>query len=200
MAVFNKKNQAGFNIAEILIVIGLTVFLVTMVSKSFVGVRRIQEYSKTKFENSHYAQEGMELINEMKNSLFACKCSSDTCLGDTCTRSADSQSCTLLPGYDSCWTRYPAGLSGLTDFKLYNSGNWTIVSLGGSPEEITSDQTYYRKVKIESAMRNSLGDLDPSGTNIDDNTKLINVQVYTTQNERIYTTSYDTVLTAWENL
>ena len=148
-----------------------------------------------------YTQESLEIITDLKNDVFACTCSSDSCAGDVCTRAADGQSCDLFSAYTSCWTEYPAGLVGETDYFFEPAGpGWLLKALTGPTETIAGESDMIqRKLTIENLKRDADGNIAETGTP-DYNTKKIAVTVWYREKNTTHKINLQTILTAWENL
>lgn len=194
------KNQNGFNLVEVLVVISIMAFMVASIGKIISVVNRLHITSENRAKAVLLAQEPMEIINDIKNDLFACRCSVDACAGTVCTRAGDGQQCSLFENYTSCWTPYPANLAGKINFYLEKTGGvWNLQDIGASAENVPGETGFQRKITIENALRNGNGDIDTAGTN-DNNTKKINITVWYPGGGRTHQLYLKNILTAWENL
>ncbi|OGY46172.1 MAG: hypothetical protein A3J62_03575 [Candidatus Buchananbacteria bacterium RIFCSPHIGHO2_02_FULL_38_8] len=196
------KNQKGFGVIEVVVVLGLSAIIITSIGNLLNSLYKINKAAELRTRAFSYAQESLEIINDKRNDLFACQCAVAGC--STCVRPSDGQSCTPFSGYDSCWTAYPAGsdLIGIETFRLYKSGsNWVLEALSPDPSSavIDLDPTFSRKITIKNAFRDINGDIASSGT-VDPNTKIITAKVWWKQRDDQHQVDLSTILTAWQNL
>lgn len=194
-------NNKGFGIVEIVVVIGILSLIVVSVSKVIDAVNRINSLSQLESQALILAQDSLELVTEIQNEAFSCRCAVDACGGSSCSLS-DGQVCERFPGYDSCWTEYPADFYGETNFYVQVTGGVaTLRALGADPEEVVvGKNSFLRRVEITNLRRNEAGgELDASGT-VDFNSKKIKVVVSYDYKGKSYEVSLETMLTGWKNL
>lgn len=196
-----QKNNHGFALIEIMLVLSMIIILFAGVGAAFSLFDRLATAGRSKLIANNYAQSALEVVVDEKDGFFACTCATDLCSANICTRSADGQSCTLSLGYQSCWTEYPKDAVGETEFYLDDSGgNWSLMPLGPSAfEEISGDSSYTRKIVIENVKRDVSGNIDPSGT-WDFGTKNIIVSVWHEDRGIVSESSLRVMLTAWKDI
>ena len=193
-------NNKGYSLIEVIIVISIIAMLVVSMGKALILISQTPASARAQIEARSYAQSPLEKINIIKNSQFACTCGGDVCVGNTCTRSSDGQSCTMAAAYTSCWTAYPADLVGVSNFYIDKIGaDWELFNMGASEKLVSSDPLVYRRINIVNAERDAAGNIVSSGA-IDPNTKLITVSVSFPSRRATSTLELKTMLTAWENL
>ena len=147
-----------------------------------------------------YAQTAIETINVKRNDYFACNCSHDSCAGNICTRASDSQNCQLFPGYTSCWTEYPANLTGRTEYSINETDGNALINYSPAPVKL-NNWNFRRKIIISNASRDAAGNLIFDGSGIPDkNSKLIEARVEYERNGDMHTVSVRSLLTAWQNI
>jgi type II secretory pathway pseudopilin PulG len=196
MAFSIKNNKAGMSIIEVLVVIGIAAILILSVGKVLSSLEAMKRAGETRSKTNLLAQEPLEIINDMKNELFACV----SPIGATCTRPSDGQTCDKTPPYNSCWTDYPKDQVGQTRFYLERTGTaWTLRALGADPETVASDPGYRREIVIENIQRDANGDIAPSGT-FDPNSKRVRVTVWQESPFPSAPVSVSLLLTAWKSL
>ena len=191
----------GFSIIEAIVSLGIISLLIISFGKALHAVGTITTISELRTQAISYAQESTELINDIKNDWFACRCASDSCASDTCTRLSDYQTCNLFAVYTSCWTEYPAGLTGHNDFYLneVSTDEWELAPLNGGVETISTNPTFTRQIIIENVLRDGNGDIASTGT-VDYNSKRVTVTVWYEERGNQHEIHLTTLLTAWENL
>jgi hypothetical protein len=204
----SKINQQGFSIVEILIVTGVASMLIVSVAKNMSTADKLNAVSRLKTQMADMAVTPLEIVNGLKGGLFACTGTNGTyyTVGADkfcqCGSGSEVQICKLFPAYTSCWTEYPAGQTGKTEFYLSEAGgSWQLLPLAsGASETISVDgQTYNRKIIITNALRDSNFNIASAGT-VDFNTKIITVQVSCLNRGNTYNTEQRMILTGWENL
>lgn len=195
-----NKSAKGYVIIEVIVVLGIVSLFIVVIGKTLLSVNKLNAMGAKQTKALHYAQESLEIINILKNQVFACTCSYDNCISNTCTSISDGQSCDLFTAYTSCWTEYPRGSIGQSDYYLEKSGStWQLKPLTSPTEIIAGDPDFERKITIENAMRDSDGNITTPGTT-DYNTKKITVTVWYKEKESTHKVNLKTILTAWENL
>jgi len=201
---FFKKNinpRPGVGIIEVILTLGLLALVVVVIGKVLLSTHRLSQASELKTQALAYSQESLEIVNDSKNDLFVCRCATETCGSNTCTRGSDDQFCNLAPAYTSCWTAWPADQIGNTDFYLQSvGGSWQLVALSpGSSETIAENQRFERVISIENVLRDVDGNIAAAGT-ADPETKKVTVTVSWQERGRQNQVSLSNILTAWENL
>ena len=197
---FMYKSTKGYAILEVIVVLGIISFFIVVIGKTLFLVNTLNATSQKQTKALYYAQESLEIINDLKNDFFACTCGSDNCIGDTCARAIDGQSCSLFSAYTSCWTEYPEGFVGQTDYFFEAVGaSWQLKALTGPVETIAGDPDFQRKIIIKNIKRDANGDIADSGT-ADPNTKQVTVIVWYEARGVVHNIKLKTILTAWENL
>ena len=193
-----KKNQEGMSVIEVLISIGMAGIIIVGVGNSLASSHKLDTASGMKEKALAYAKQSIEIVTEIKNDQFACRCDIDTC-SDICTKASDGQTCTLFGGYDSCWTEYPIGLTNNYPLHLDLSpgGGW---ELAYGEEIIVSDPLFTRVISIDNLYRDADGYIVDSGGTLDINTKKVTVTVKWTEQNNSKEINLTTILTAWENL
>lgn len=196
------KKQRGFGIIEVIVALTIVVIVAVVIGRVLASIQRVYNASQLKTEAYTYAQQPLEILNEIKNGEFGCKCGSGaSCFGNICTRTSDSQTCPLVEPYESCWTRYPEGLSGSTEFYLQKTGSdWELVALSpGTTESVPENNYFSRKLTIQNLFRDASGNLAQSGTE-DYNSKKVTAEVLWTDRGINSNVSLTTFFTAWQNL
>lgn len=194
-------DNRGSSTIEIILVLGLIAFIVIEIGKVFNSTRRMDTVSELQSQAYALAQEPIEIGNLLKNDLFACVCSHDSCTSSACSRTSDGQSCALSPGYTSCWTAYPAGQTGQNNFYFQPAGaSWSLQALSQPREAIASDARFSRLVKIENIMRDGGGNIVDSGGTADASGKKMTVTVWYDEGGAEHKVELQTLFTAWENL
>lgn len=197
--ILNKTDNRGVSTIEIILVLGLVSFIVISIGKIFTAIDKIDSVGEKQSKAYILAQEPIEIVNDLKNNLFACVCSSDSCTSTDCTRLSDGQTCPLSPGYTSCWTAYPANLLNETNFYLEPIGStWQLKKMIGPREIINAD--FSRLIIIESIERDASGNIVSGGGTPDPGSKKIDVTVWFKEREEERDIELQSLLTAWENL
>jgi type II secretory pathway component PulJ len=182
-----KNNQKGFSVVEVLISLTMAGIIIVSVGNVMASTHKLDTASAMKEKASAYAKESMETINGMKNDAFSCVCDSDHCDSEDprhCYRDVD-HNCTLLNGYNSCWTEFPKYTRSNSPLHLEQiSEKWQLVD---GEETITSDPLFTRVIIIENL-------------NGDTNRKKITTKVSWSEKGQPKNVSLSTILTAWEDL
>ncbi len=188
-----SRNTSGVSVLEVLIAIGMTGVLIVAIGASQGAIHRLTTASKDRQTTLAYAKESLESLTANAQTLFGCECSTDTCSDtdtdgvlDQCQRtSGDGQTCTLFPGYTSCWTEFADGTVANAPLHLTTAGGTPVLASGS--ETLAADTTMSRSISIENITA-------------DPNRKHISVEMAWTDRGVSKSTQIDTILTAWENL
>lgn len=128
--------RGGSAVIEILVSLGMVAVLAMVIGSTFMAVHRLEASAQLTGRALHYAREYLELMASIKDKAFVC-------VGAGC-------SCTIPPGYHSCWPHNPIGLSGVTSstqFKLaQESGQWVLKK---DQTEVISGTPYTRWLQLE---------------------------------------------------
>lgn len=182
-------------IIEVILALALVSVMVVVIGRVLISIQKIYRASELKNEAYLYAQQPLEVISSFKDDFFGCSCAdaANSCTTTTCTRGSDGQSCSLVEPYQSCWTAYPEGFSGVDYFYLTGGGgSWSLNGLsGGSLETVPENNIFKRRITIAN-------DLNLSG-DIEDNIKKITVDVFWTDKSIDKNLNLSTILTAWES-
>ncbi len=188
----------GSSVVEALLSLSLAASVIIVVGAVFSAGQRLERSSGLRQQALGYAREALELVGEIKNVSFSCRCSSDSCGGSTCTRGSDGQPCSLLPGYTSCWTAYPKDLVGVNTplYPALVGGVW-VLKTGVDP--LAAGTGFSRVITIENLQRDVNGIIVAIGT-IDPNTKRVTVVVGWEERGDAKQISLSTMFTAWESI
>lgn len=195
------RREDGIGIIEIIIALAFIALVSLSLGRTLNALNRANMIAADKTIAQALAQESVELMLDLQNDFFACRSTQDIISGQTCTRSSDSQSCTLFAGYTSCWTAYPKDHNNQTRFYLSESGGtWQLNSLNtGQYETVVFNPRFSRVVEITNAYRDADGNLASSGT-IDPQTKNVTVTVSWQERGVTHQSQASVILTAWQNL
>jgi prepilin-type N-terminal cleavage/methylation domain-containing protein len=182
------RNQRGVSLIEVLVALTMATVVIASVANLVSAVNRLNTTSGHRETAVSYTKQTLEVMADIANAQFACRCSAGgSCAGTTCTRTADSKSCTLASGYTSCWTTEPQGESG-SDFALSDAGGaWDLVATSNPNGELIGAGPYSRKVTV---------------TNVGGDSNVKHVVGTVTWDEAGVgkSVAFTTMLTAWKNL
>ena len=187
MPKFNFKNKKGFGIVEVMIALGMASVILVSVGNALSSTHKLNRASEMKEKALSFAKQYLEIVTEIKNDQFACRCSADDCNSNPgqCLKATDIQICSLPEGYTSCWTEYPDGQLSNTPLSLVqNTGVWEFLS---GVENITTDTRFDRQINLENIES-------------DFNRKKVTVKVTWTEGGLNKDVTLSTILTGWQNL
>lgn len=199
-------DNSGFGIIEVLVSLSLVVIIIVSLGSVLGAVYKLYSASQYKIQAYSFAQEPIEILNGIKNQHFACVCNNpDDCstVAGFCINNSDGQSCELRDGFTSCWMEYPENMSAATAYFVQDlgGGNWQLSILAlGTKETISADPQYTREVLIENLARDGDGNIDPSGTIINYDTKKVTVNIYWTERGVEKIISLSNIFTSWLSL
>lgn len=192
MMLFKKNPPRGMGIIEVILALALVSVVVVVIGRVLVSIQKIYRAGELKNEAYFYAQQPLEIVTGFKDDFFGCSCLTETgCTTSTCTRGSDGQICNLVEPYQSCWTTYPEGFSGVSYFYLTTSGGvWFLNELsGGALETVPENNNFQRRITITNE-----ANLDGVS---EDNIKKITVEVFWSDRGLAKNVSLSTILTAW---
>lgn len=135
----------GSTVIEVLISLGLAVFLIVVLGNLISSLRRLDTAQNFRQRATAHIRDSLEIITAQQNELFTCHSGNCTCAGGVCSRT-DGQTCTLLAGYSSCWTPYAFNINTEGPLHLAEIGGvWQLVS--GS-EIVPQDSSFTRTITV----------------------------------------------------
>lgn len=185
-------NERGVSVIEVLVSLSMAAIVIASVANLVAAIGRVTTTSGNREQALAYAKQALEVVNEIKDTEFACNCRAGgpdaPCTAPTvCTRAADGKSCTLTAGYTSCWTTEPAGLSGSTFAPSDGGGSWHLVPTANPDGDVIGSTPFSWKLTFTDLGANS-------------NTKQAVASVHWTEHGNGKDLQLTTFLTAWKNL
>ncbi|MBI4092356.1 MAG: prepilin-type N-terminal cleavage/methylation domain-containing protein [Candidatus Kerfeldbacteria bacterium] len=142
-----KRSERGVSVVEVLIALSIAGIVFASIGNLVLAVQRIDHSSGLREQALAYAKQSLEVVNDIKDTAFTCRCSTGDCTttpGHCQKTSGDTQTCPLLSGYTSCWTQFTNGVGSNSPLHVQNSGgSWKLVA-----GQDTSDPTFTRELSI----------------------------------------------------
>jgi len=200
MSSLSKKQQPGFSVVEVIVAITMAGIIVGSINSLLASTHRLDRAGEMKEKASALAKQSLEIISDIQDEAFACRCDDidDDCntIPGSC-RKDGQPACLLLEGFQSCWTEFPDGLDLNSPLHLEETGGW---HLAEGLETVATDPEFTREISIENLARDADGHLDATGTGQDSGAKKVMVTVSWQERQNDRQISLSTILTAWKEL